>query len=88
MIHSQGQSAAGISFGRSELLVHPLAAWLQCGKAVAHLGDVDVHARCIAMINRSEDPDQALIDGLNLGTTGAPHLVKVYLHLKNVFRQC
>ncbi|MEX3606053.1 MAG: hypothetical protein VB142_06430 [Burkholderia sp.] len=64
MIHSQGQSAADVSFDRSELLVHHLADWLQCGKAVAHLGDVDAQARCVAMIDRSEDPDQALIDGL------------------------
>ncbi|MEX3606753.1 MAG: hypothetical protein VB142_12520, partial [Burkholderia sp.] len=53
-----------------------MADWLQCGKAVLHLGDVDAQARCVAMIDRSEDPDQTLIDGLNLGTTGAPHLIR------------
>ncbi|MEX3581494.1 MAG: hypothetical protein VB137_00710 [Burkholderia sp.] len=72
MTYSQGQSAAGISFDQSELLAHPLADWLQCGKAVAHFGDVDANTRRAAMINRSEDPDQALIDGLNLGAIDAP----------------
>ncbi|MEX3612392.1 MAG: hypothetical protein VB124_05695 [Burkholderia sp.] len=67
VIHSQGQSAAGISFDRSELLAHPLADWLQCVKAVAHFGDVNANTRRVSMINRSENPDQSLIDGLNLG---------------------
>ncbi|MEX3611998.1 MAG: hypothetical protein VB124_03160, partial [Burkholderia sp.] len=33
----------------------------------------DCHVRCVAMIDRSEDPDQRpSIDGLNLGAIGAP----------------
>lgn len=76
VIHAQRQAATDLGTRAAEFAQQSLCDRLQGGEPVARLDRMDADAAGVAMINRREHPDPAIIHGLDAHAVGAPHLVR------------
>src|SRR5882757_5056624 len=76
MIHAQRQAPTDIGTRAAEFAQQCLCDRLQSGEPVARLDRMDADAASIAMINRREHPNPAVLDRLDAHAAGAPHLVR------------
>src|ERR1700694_1759507 len=84
VIHAQRQAPTNLGTRAAEFTQQSLCDctqqslcdWLQGGEPVARLDRMDADAAGVAMINRREHPNPAVIHGLDAHAVGAPHLVR------------
>src|ERR1700738_3374600 len=84
VIHAQRQAPTNLGTRAAEFTQQSLCDctqqslcdWLQGGEPVARLDRMDANAAGVAMINRREHPDPAVIHGLDEHAVGAPHFVR------------
>src|ERR1700754_3151566 len=65
VIHSQRQTPTGLGPCAAEFAQQSLCDWLQGGEPVSGLDRVDADAAAIAVINRREHPDPAVVHSLD-----------------------
>src|SRR6478736_1750911 len=76
VIHAQRQAPTNLGTRAAEFTQQSLCDRLQGGEPVARLDRMDADAAGVAMINRREHPDPAVIHGLDAHAVGAPHFVR------------
>src|SRR5713101_4055550 len=76
VIHAQRQAPTNLGTRAAEFAQQSLCDRLQGGEPVARLDRMDTDAAGVAMIDRGEHPDPAVIHGLDAHAVGAPHLVR------------